>query len=692
MKQIIQNIKNGETELIEVPTPHNKKGHILVQTKSTVLSVGTERMLLDFGKANLINKALQQPEKVKQVINKVKTDGVFPTLNAVKNKFDLPIPLGYCNAGVVLESTVDGFSKGDRVASNGPHAEVISVPKNLCAKIPDNVSYASASFTVLGSIALQGIRLMNPSIGDVVVVKGLGVVGLLTVQILMANGCQVIAVDFEDSRCSLAKKYGADVVNLSKTDNLDSMSKFLSNGNGVDGVIITAASKSNQIIHRAAEISRKRGKIILVGVVGLNMRREDFYKKELTFQVSCSYGPGRYDPNYEEKGLDYPHAYVRWTEKRNFETILQLISNKKIKTKNLISHEFDITNCLNAYELISKKDPHLGIVLNYKNNFNPDTKLDFPSSVNLLSEKPKIAIIGAGNYAGSILIPSLKKANVVFKSICSNNGLDSTILAKKYGFANSTTDIKSIIQDEEIDLIIVTTRHDSHAELVVKSLKARKHIFIEKPLALKLGDVKNIKKLLTDNNDSLLCIGYNRRFAPLSKKIRSILGDNPNPLSMVMTVNAGHISKDHWIQDKEIGGGRIIGEVCHFIDLLRFFSGSPIKNFFKTSMSHTDDVVTIQLIFENGSMGTIHYFSNGDRSLSKERLEIYFDGKVLQLDNFKVLRGYGVKGFKKKKLIRQDKGQTNCMHAFIKSIQTGQPPIPYEQIIEVSEVTIKLAK
>ena len=701
MKQILQYLKNGKTEVREVPVPNVSPGSILIKTSKTLISSGTERMLLEFGKAGLIKKAIKQPEKLKLVLNKLTTDGLKPTIETVFNKLDQPLPLGYCNMGIISEvgNGVNNFNIGDRVVSNGKHAEIVNVPKNLCAKVPHIVSDEEASFTVIGSVALQGIRLIKPTLGESFVVIGLGLVGLMTVQLLRANGCRVLGLDFDKEKLYLAKKFGAEIVDLNKENPLDLANTF-TGGRGVDGTIITASTSSNEPVHQAAQMCRKRGRIVLVGVTGLNISRQDFYEKELTFQVSASYGPGRYDPSYEEKGYDYPIGFVRWTEQRNFEAVLELIASGALDVKTLISHRYDLEQAEKAYELISDKKFSLGIILNY-----PGVEItDRSKNITLLksssikkkyeheiNKKINVSFIGSGNYASSVLIPSFKVTGVNFISIASKTGVSATHIGRKYGFLETTTDTDNLLKNDKTEAVVINTNHNSHADFVIKSLKAKKNVFVEKPLCLNLNELNEIKE--TYNPSNILMIGFNRRFAPQIKKIKSLLSDINEPKSFIMTINAGEIPKDHWTQDLEVGGGRIIGEVCHFIDLLRFLAGEIIIKYqIQFMKSLTKDTASIQLTFQDGSIGSIHFFANGSKFLPKERLEVFARGGVLQLDNYRKLIGYGWHSFKKMNLWQQDKGQKACTKAFIEAISKGDSsPIPIEEIFEVSEISIKLA-
>jgi predicted dehydrogenase/threonine dehydrogenase-like Zn-dependent dehydrogenase len=693
MKQVLQNLSSGETVLENVPVPAVTSGGVLIRTSLTLVSAGTERMLVDFGKGNLLQKAKSQPDKVKQVIEKVKTDGLMPTIDTVKNKLDTPLPLGYCNVGQVLESRSDEFAIGDRVASNGKHAEFVSVPKNLCAKIPDSVDDESAAFTVIGAIALQGIRLIKPTLGETVVVTGLGLIGLVAVQLLRAHGCRVLGIDYDAEKVAIAKQLGAEVVNLSAGQDPIAVAEQYSRGRGVDAVLITASTKSNDPIHQAATMCRQRGRIVLVGVVGMEMSRADFYEKELSFQVSCSYGPGRYDANYEEGGQDYPLGFVRWTEQRNFEAILDMMADGRIDMKPLISHRYKLDDACDAYELISSGNP-LGVLLEYDVAEQEATQqvVELNPSANLPASGARpasIGFIGAGNYASSVLVPAFAATGARLKSIASATGVSSVHVGKKNGIEEATTDTNGLISDPDVDALVISTRHNSHAKQVCAGLKESKHIFVEKPLVLTRDELSEVTEVYNGlEKKPLLMVGFNRRYAPHVIKIKQLLSSKSSPISMVMTVNAGFIPADHWVHDPASGGGRIIGEACHFVDLLRFLADASIESVNAVAMdSQCNDSVSIQLRFKNGSIGVVNYLANGSKSLAKERLEVFCNGAVLQLDNFRALRGYGWSGFKTDKLWRQDKGQKTCTKAFVDAIASGDD----SQLIsfsELSEVTL----
>lgn len=701
MKQILQSLKTGATEVAEVPVPRISRGQLLIQTSKTLVSAGTERMLVEFGKAGWIDKARQQPDKVRMVLDKIKTDGLQPTLETIFNKLDQPLPLGYCNVGRVagVGAGVLGFVEGERVISNGKHAGVVSVPSNLCARVPDEVTDEEAAFTVLGAIALQGIRLAQPTLGETVVVTGLGLIGLMTVQLLRAHGCRVLGLDFDADKLALARQFGAEVVDLKAGQDPVKTAEIYSRGRGVDAVIVTASSKSNEPMHQAALMCRKRGRIVLVGVTGLDLSRDDFFKKELTFQVSASYGPGRYDPNYEEKGQDYPVGFVRWTEQRNFEAVLDMMAGGRLDVKPLISHRFNIDEAEKAYELVGGEATSLGILLAY-----PDIEITQETRiVQFQDSKPKaqkgtaasVSFIGSGNYATAVLIPAFKEAGAFLRCVASREGVSGVHAGRKFGFDETTTDSDRLFSDDQSNAIVITTRHDSHADLVLQALKAEKHVFVEKPLCLTLDELNEIEAAYAKSvSKPMIMVGFNRRFAPQIQKMKELMAGVNGPKSFVMTVNAGAIPADHWTQDMEVGGGRVIGEACHFVDLLRFLADSPIVGWSRATMdAKTEDTVSISMLFADGSIGAIHYFANGSKSFPKERLEVFAQGRVIQLDNYRKLTGFGWPSFKKMNLWRQDKGQKACAKAFIDAIEGhASAPIRTEEIFEVTRISIELAK
>lgn len=706
MKQILQDINSGETSIIECPTPALSSNSLKIATSLSLISTGTERMLVDFGEASYLNKALQQPEKVKMVIDKALNDGIATTYEAVKSKLSQPIPLGYSNVGVVQEVSpeVTGFKVGDRVVSNGIHADIVTVKNNLCARIPDNVEDDCAVFTVVGSIALQGIRLAKPTLGESFVVAGAGLIGLLTIQLLRANGCRVLAIDPDEEKLKLAADFGAEIFNPLSDSSLLSRANSFSKDHGVDGVIITASTKSNDLIKQAAQMCRKKGRIILVGVVGLDLDRSDFYEKEISFQVSCSYGPGRYDSLYEDQGIDYPIGYVRWTEQRNFEAFLDLLSRGVLDVRSLISSRYAFTEAAKAYQELKGNTSTLGIILEYNSQIKDRLSRSVALNTNatISGETPVLGFIGGGNYASRILIPAFRSTGASLHSLVTANGINSVIHGKKEGFLHASTDVESIMNNPEIDTLVIATRHHLNPQYVVDGLKANKNIWVEKPLALDfenlslIEDTYNTFNKKTDSSQGLqLMVGFNRRYSPQVLQMQRLLSNVEAPKSIVMTINAGFIPQDHWTQDSNEGGGRIIGECCHFIDLMRFLIGKKIISVSARAMESTfsntimSDTSSITLGFEDGSFGSILYLANGPSSFPKERIEVFTDGKALQLNNFRKLQGYGWTNFKKFNLWKQDKGQTACPKAFIESVKSGSPCIPVHEIFEVARITIE---
>ena len=699
MKQVLQNLKSGATQVADVPCPLVRPGTLLIQTRRSLISSGTERMAVEFSKASLIGKARSQPDKVKQVLEKIKTQGLLPTLEVVFSMLDEPAPLGYCNSGVVLEvgPGVRGFNPGDRVASNGPHAEIACVPTNLCAKIPDGVTDDQAAFTVLSSIALQGVRLMQPALGEKVAVYGLGLIGLLGVQLLRSHGCDVLGVDIHEDRLRMAKALGAEVVNVAAGGDPVAAANAMTGGHGVDGVMVTAAAKTDEIMHLSAEMCRKRGRLVLVGVVGLNLRRSDFYAKEITFQVSCSYGPGRYDETYEQGGHDYPYGFVRWTEQRNFEAVLDAMRTGNLNVDNIVSHRFPITEAAAAFDVIIKNPDAMGVMLEYPEDVSRATKVDMASSAapapTPAANKVTIGVIGAGAMSKAVVLPSLSKVSVDLRSIASARGITAQHLAKRFGVKAATTDYKTIINDPAINTVIITTRHDTHAQMTIESLDAGKHTFVEKPLALTLEELQRIKEAYERNSGLQLMVGFNRRFSPHTVKLKELLAYRSEPLCMNMMVNAGALPANHWTLDPVQGGGRIIGEACHFIDLLSFIAGSPIKTVVAVQIGGRiaiqEDKMSIVLGLADGSVGTVHYFANGSKSYPKETLEVFSERRVLRLDDFQRLTGYGVRGFRKFKTFRQDKGRTAEFVSFAERVAAGGPPlIPFEQLENVTRAAL----
>jgi predicted dehydrogenase/threonine dehydrogenase-like Zn-dependent dehydrogenase len=681
MKQVLQHLRSGETEVADVPAPLVRPGHLLIQTARSLISAGTERSLVEFGKSSYLAKARSQPDKVKQVLEKIKTDGLLPTLEAVFNKLDEPLPLGYCNAGVVLEvgAGVTGFAPGDRVISNGAHAELVCIPQNLCAKAPDGVSHDQAAFAVLASVGLQGIRLLQPTLGERFVVYGLGLIGLISVQLLRAHGCEVLGVDVHPDRLRLAEASGAVVVNAAGGADPVVVAGAWAGGKGVDGVLITASAKTDDIVHQAAQMCRRRGRIVLVGVVGLNLMRADFYEKELSFQVSCSYGPGRYDEKYEQAGHDYPVGFVRWTEQRNFEAILGALATGRLNVDALITHRFPIARAADAYQVITSDPNGMAVLLEYPAEVERAPRVQIAQPAAAPTGRVTAGVIGAGIFSKFYLTPLIVKAGARLKYVADLNSAAAQHLAHKHGGEQAVTDYQLILADPEVNVVLIAVGHNLHARFVCEGLAAGKHVYVEKPLAMNAEELERVTAALQKAPGRQLMVGFNRRFAPHIVRLRQLLAGRGEPLCLNMTANAGYLPPDHWTQDPVRGGGRIIGEACHFMDLLAFLAGAPITAVSAMMVGRgpaiREDKMSIAMSFGDGSVGTVNYFSNGSKRYPKETLEVFSDGRVLRLDNFRRLVGYGVRGFTQMKSMRQNKGHEPEFAAFVERLGAGGPPL-----------------
>lgn len=703
MKQLIQSYKTGELGLFEVPTPICHSNGVLVKTKVSLVSAGTEKMIVDIAKKSLLGKAKARPDLVKQVINKMKQEGILTTLEKVFTKLDTPIPLGYSLSGEVVEvgSKVLDFSTSDRVACGGAgyanHSEINYVPKNLTVKIPDSVDDIDASFVTVGSIALQGVRQANPTIGERVAVIGLGLIGQLTVQILKANGCYVIGSDVDELKLNLAKKLGADEVTGAK--DLIEASREFSRGYGVDSVIITASTQSNQPIVDSGEICKQRGSVVVVGVVGMDIPRSEYYKKELNLKLSMAYGAGRYDPLYEEGGVDYPYGYVRWTERRNFEAFLNLIAQNRVTPKELLTHQFEFDEAMRAYDLLEGKvdERYLGITLNYKDSVVKESKSIKISDKSIVSSEVNLGLIGAGNFAKSILIPNLNRlSGVNLIHLCTATGVSSHSSGVKYNFKYITTDSDEIFKSDEVNSVIVTSRHNDHYGKVLKAIESKKHLFIEKPLCIRESELEDIRVKYSSKSERIvLQVGFNRRFSPLIKEMKSIVKNSP--MSINYRVNAGVIPKDSWIQDRDIGGGRIVGELCHFIDTCSFLTGSLVKSLFATSVKSSDesipneDNLSVILNYQNGSTATITYLAFGDKAMEKEYIELFSNSISMKMSNFKELRIYQNSKERKVKSLNQAKGFKEELEAFRDAtLGKTKEAIEFESIYNTTKSTFKI--
>jgi predicted dehydrogenase len=702
VQQLLNHLDTGRITLREVPVPVASGPHLLVETRATLVSPGTERMLVEFGRANLLAKVRSQPDKARQVVEKMRTDGVGPTLEAVRAKLDAPIPLGYCHAGVVVQvgSRPGPFAVGDRVVTNGPHAEYARVPHTLAAKIPEGVGYEAAAFTPLAAIGLQGIRLAEPTLGETVVVFGLGLIGLLTVQLLRANGCRVVGVDRDPGRLALAERFGATAIDGATGDPVARV-LALTGGVGADAVLLTLASDSHDPVHQAAEMSRKRGRLVLVGVTGLNLSRDDFFKKELSFAVSCSYGPGRYDPSYEEGAHDYPLPYVRWTEQRNFEAVLGLMGGGQVDPLPLVTHRFGFGQAAAAYEVLGGTEPSLGVVLSYAGRGGAaptaaqrTVQLAPPAAA---PAAHSAAVLGAGNFATRTLLPAMQAAGVRLCTLASGGGMSGAVAGRKFGFERTTTDTEAALADPAVDTVYVLTRHDSHARLAIRALQAGRHVFVEKPLALTEEELDAVADAARAAG-RMVMVGFNRRFAPLARRVAGYLRGRSGPLSVVATVNAGSIPRDHWTQDPAVGGGRIVGEALHWMDLARSLVGAPITAVHATaardaSGAAVDDVAHLALSFADGSTAVVHYLASGAKSFPKERIECFWDGKTVAIENWRRLRRFGVPGPLLERARAMDKGHAAEIAAWDAAVKAGGPaPIPLDEVLEVSRWAIRAAE
>ena len=699
MKQLIQSFKTGELGLFDVPAPICYENGALVETSVSLVSAGTEKMLVDFAKKSILAKAKDRPDLVKQVVGKMKKEGIKNTLEKVFTKLDSPIPLGYSLAGRVIEvgEHLSGINIGDRVACGGAgyanHSEINYVPKNLMVKIPDGVDDIDASFVTVGAIALQGVRQTEPKLGERVAVMGLGLLGQLTVQLLKANGCKVIGSDIDPDKLALAKKMGADEV-CHVGDMIKKANEF-SNGYGVDAVIIAASTSSNQPVIDAAEISRMRGRVVFLGMVGMDIPRNEYYKKELDLRLSMAYGPGRYDPNYEEKGVDYPYDLVRWTEQRNFEAFLGLIEEGKVRPKELLTHSFEYDNAMSAYDLLEGKiqEKYLGIILKYSGSLNlSDHKIVKRNSKAIESDKLNVGLIGAGNFTKSVILPNIEKIEgYELVGVCTATGVSAEGTGKKYDFKYITTDTNEIFSNSEINSVFITTQHNTHATLVLDAIKSKKHCFVEKPLAIYEDELESIADAY--DGESIIQVGFNRRFSPMIGHMKKCLSGQ---ISVNYRINAGVIPKDVWIQDREIGGGRVIGEVCHFIDTCSFLIDSEVVSLYASTIQKSDqsipneDNLNVILNYANGSTATIAYYAYGDAAMSKEYIEVFGNGVSMRMTDFRELIIYENGKEKKEKSYNQDKGFGNEFKAFKESVKSGEPAISFSSLYNTTKTAFKI--
>lgn len=704
MLQVIQNYNTGKLTVEEVPPPSLQSGGILVRTMASLISAGTERHTIETARKSLVGKARSRPDMVRKVIQIARRDGWLNTYRLVKNKLDTPVPLGYSNAGIVIAvaEDVDEFSVGDRVACAGQgyasHAETVFVPKNLAVRIPDYVSFEEAAYTTLGAIALQGVRQADPKIGETVVVIGLGLLGNLTVQLLKANGCRVMGIDLQKSACSLALQAGADYALLPDEDAVPFIHRT-TNGIGADSVIITAATHNNAPVILAGDLLRHKGTLIIEGAVPADIPRSPFYEKEIDVRFARSYGPGRYDPLYEEIGIDYPYAYVRWTENRNMQAFTDFLARRLVKTEPITTHRFKIEDAEKAYALITGKSENketvVGVILTYDHRYDELPKKPEECPPTLVhsgsTDTIRIGFLGAGNFAQNMLLPHFKKiSGVELTAVSTSKGITAKKVADKFKFRTHTTNNSEILQNADIQAVFITTRHHLHAPFVIEALQAGKAVYVEKPLALSPEELDQIITVYRQN-PRLLMVGYNRRFAPVVSKVKQFLSTKISPYVMHYRINAGHIPKDHWIQDPMQGGGRIIGEVCHFVDLMIYFlKATPTLAYARTLSYNAEDItqrdnVIITLNFSDGSIGSISYIAIGDTTFPKERIELFGEQSVAVIDDFKkctLTRNGRTQTFGGSK---QDKGYRLSVEAFIHALKNQQEsPITFSDLIATS--------
>lgn len=694
MKQVLQSYKTGEIRVADVPAPASPEpGGVLVLTRASLVSAGTERMAIDLGRKSLVGKARARPDLVQKVLQKLSRDGVVATARTVFAKLDVPNPLGYSCAGTVIDADDAPYSPGERVACAGAkvanHAEVNAVPRNLCARIPAGLSDEEASFVTLGAIALHGVRTAGVQLGERVAVIGLGLIGQIAMQLVRAQGCRVLGVDVDRSKLELARELGCDAV--ATPDEAASQIAALTEGRGADAVIICAASSGNEPVELAGELCRDRGRVVAVGAVGMNLPRRPYYDKEIVFLQSRSYGPGRYDPQYEDRGIDYPVGYVRWTEQRNMEAFLEALASGQVNVKRLITHRFPVERAEDAYRLITGEtgEPFLGVVLTYPGDEQAArTRIVEVSGAGKEHERAGIGFVGAGAFATGVLVPAFARLSTArMVSIASGRGVTARHLAEKFEFSKATSSIDEQLADPAVDAVVIATRHNLHATQAARALEAGKHVFVEKPLAL---DETQLAQVLAAQATSgkVLMVGFNRRFSPLAVELKRRLSGRTTPLSLQYRVNAGPLPADSWIKDPEVGGGRIVGEACHMIDLCGFLTDALPVRVHAERLGAADDDVHLTVRFSDGSVATIAYVANGDAAYPKERLEVLGDGAVAVLDDFRTLEVSRGGRRKRSTNLLQDKGHRAEVEAFVEAARRGGPaPIPLASLVATTRAT-----
>ena len=703
MKAVVQDMKSGGLSLGEVPPPALRSDGLLVRVRRSLISLGTDRAVIALAKKTPLGKAQDRPDLARKVINKAMQEGWWSTYQVVRNLLASPIPLGYSCAGevVAVGAKASEFKVGDLVACAGlnfaNHAEIDYIPRNLAVKMPAGLSFESASFVALGAIAMQGTRLAEVNLGERVVVLGLGLVGQICAQLVRCAGATVIAMDPDVGKHELARQLGTHHV-VACHEALMQTVRELTDGVGADSILVCAASKSSAILRDAAEAARLKGRVVVVGDVGMELERRPFFEKEIELVVSRSYGPGRYDPSYEERGIDYPPAYVRWTERRNMLSFLELVARGDVAVEPLITHSFPIEQAAAAYDIVTGKNkaPAIAIALTYEGPLEKPSQvvLKAPAAASRTSERVRLGVIGAGQFAQGVLLPAFKRQGVAFQSFCTASGFTSRSVAERYGATACTSDPREVIHDPAVDAVVIATRHDQHAPLVLEALRAGKAVFTEKPLCIKPEELAELCAFAAEHGPPRLAVGFNRRFSPLARAAREFFANREEPLSIAYRVNAGTFPPETWVFDPQVGGGRLIGEACHFVDMICFLAGALPNRIFAERIASPGegapnrDSVLMSLRLADGSVGTLHYLANGDPSLAKEYVEVFGAQRAALLDNYRSLSLFSGNRKRKRRLLNQQKGFAEETAAFVSAVRSGGPmPIPFEQLVAVTQAT-----